>query len=250
MGPAARRARSRGGERGGRVPARRRGLGHLTPEELAALWAGGDPDATSEQARKYAAEMTVHSSVSDQDGQLSEGRHRGGRRRSDSDAAADEEDDDDGEDSRRRRRRLVAPARPPSPARRARTLPCAPSHYLSAAARTAPLRDAAAARRALVSACEDEEVSPHAQEYRAMDIDGNGDLTADEMAAQWGKEGRDYQKRVDWADADGDGKVSEDEWVAATSAKREGGKGGWREGRPRRIAARRRRGHRRRPLPL
>ena len=103
--------------------------------------------------------------------------------------------------------------------------PFAPSHYLSAAARTAPLLDAAAARRALVSP-EDEEVSPHAQEYRAMDKDGNGDLTADEMAAQWGKEGRDYQKRVDWADADGDGKVSEDEWVAATSAKREGGRGG------------------------
>ena len=136
----------------------------------------------------------------------------GGRRRG-------EEYDDDDEDS-------CAPAPPSLPARADhRPDPFAPSHYLSAAARTAPLLDAAAARRALVSP-EDEEVSPHAQEYRAMDKDGNGDLTADEMAAQWGKEGRDYQKRVDWADADGDGKVSEEEWVAATSAKREGGKGG------------------------
>ena len=114
-------------------------------------------------------------------------------------------------------------ARPPALPPRARRPPTAPRpvSHLSRRPHRAPL-DAAAARRALVSP-EDEEVSPHAQEYRAMDKDGNGDLTADEMAAQWGKEGRDYQKRVDWADADGDGKVSEDEWVAATSAKRAAG---------------------------
>ena len=50
--------------------------GHLTPEELAAHWAGGDPDATSEQARKYAAEMTVQESDSDKDGRLSEDEWR------------------------------------------------------------------------------------------------------------------------------------------------------------------------------
>lgn len=73
--------------------------GHLTPEELAAHWAGGDPDATSEQARKYAAEMTVQESDSDKDGQLSEDEWSDMYSEDDDDdAAADEEDDDDGED--------------------------------------------------------------------------------------------------------------------------------------------------------
>ena len=77
--------------------------GHLTPEELAAHWAGGDPDATPEDARKYAAEMTVQESDSDKDGRLSEDEwsdmySEEEEEDDDEDAAADEEDDDDGED--------------------------------------------------------------------------------------------------------------------------------------------------------
>ena len=67
--------------------------GHLTPEELAAHWAGGDPDATSEQDRKYAAEMTVQASDSDKDGRLSEDEW--------SDMYSEDDDDDDDDAARR-----------------------------------------------------------------------------------------------------------------------------------------------------
>ena len=229
--------------------------GHLTPEELAAHWAGGDPDATSEDARKYAAEMTVQASDSDKDGQLSEDEWSDMYSEDDDedeDAAADEEDDDDGEDEHGEEyddddEDSCAPAPPTPPARRPPTRPLRPVHY-SAPPPAAPPRRR---RRARLVSPEDEEVSPHAQEYRAMDIDA----TATSRPMKWRRNGARKAATTRSGSTGRTPTATESvrgQWVATTSAKREGGKGGpGGRGGPRRGPRRvRRRGHRRRPLPL